>query len=292
MLHVFENEEDRLKMKSLMEQTESGTYLPHGLTIPTYHIVERKYKKTRKHKKKPLHKISETMDQIETPWGYVQDAATGAVLPNKREFVEVFEEVVPFEEWMYDSVSNKCITIEINDSTDINSKEMNILVEHPNLLVSQLDLDEERELEEEEQMRRALAIDREHSGADVLKTIVSQTFASESKDNMKLSLRIKEASTKESSHTSGQNDSDGSDDSDDDFDLDAALQDKVDSAASESRDQDPKPRPQSNGMSMTENTTYIENTEGKDGSVDESSEVEDTEDDEEEDEDESWMNIE
>lgn len=272
-----------MKMKDLIQHTESGAYLPHGLTFPTYHIVERRYKKTRKHKKKPAHKISETIDQIETSWGYAHDATTGSVIENRREYVEVIEEVVPFEEWMFDSVNKKCIVIELNESTDVNSKEMSLLVEHPNLLVSQLDLDEEREIEEEEQMRIALAIGSENTGADVLKNIVAQTFASESKETMKLSLRFKETTSgKESIYTGEQNNSDASDDSDDDFDLDAALQYKVDSNAGEQGD------PVDRGSfveNKTGNSVEIESSEGKQESNDDSGESE-------EEEDESWMNIE
>lgn len=208
---MFENESDRNAMKSKIAALDNNiSYLPHGLTIPTRNIVEKRYKKTRKGKKPSVIQIAEVMERIDKREGMTED----------KKYVEEFEEVVDCEDWMIDPITGQGRVFEFMNDDITKEENMKILLEHPNLLLSQLDLEEELEQEEEERLREKnrqtnMEQDQSQSGKPKPSTEYEVYERPSGKDAIGKKGKDNPLETKDGNDDDSESDSD--------FDFDAAI---------------------------------------------------------------------
>uniref|UniRef100_A0A7S3M8N5 TAFII55 protein conserved region domain-containing protein n=1 Tax=Spumella elongata TaxID=89044 RepID=A0A7S3M8N5_9STRA len=120
VLQVFETAAERDVMRGQICKTINGDYMPSGLTPPTADIVKRRFELTRKNDSYLPYRIRSVIDEI----GHFGNGTGRLVNPVTGEPVQdvqtttavevmsetVVEEVVDFEEWMVDPVTQSCRT--------------------------------------------------------------------------------------------------------------------------------------------------------------------------------------
>eukprot|EP01035_Chromulina_nebulosa_P017629 gene17629-23206_t len=237
ILYVFLNENDRNNFRSkLIEYSPNNKVLPSGLTQPTEHIYERRYKHTRigKLQQHSILLMNEVVDEIEKPW--TATTSNPADLSNDIEnmsgsgifeYVDKYEEIVDLEDWMIDPTTNQGISVNIypNDWLDYYSGKPNpsieLLLRHPNVILKQFDIDEEKLFLENSKF--------------------SQLYGNTSTKvdaNINLSTNIDPPILKQTNQKLDNIESESDDEDDDDFDLDinAALKEKLNSQVNSNND--------------------------------------------------------
>lgn len=117
VLQVFETQQERDAMREKICKTPNGDYMPSGITPPTADIVKRRFEPTRKTDSYLPYRIRSLIKEIgefgSRP-GRLVNPKTGEEVdgddPQSASAVEVVdetvtEEVVDFEEWMVDPVT-------------------------------------------------------------------------------------------------------------------------------------------------------------------------------------------
>lgn len=203
-------------MRKLNSKSDNDYYFRNGLTPPTQNIVKKRFEKTRRSKKQPTSKIVRVIDEISKRWSNI--VTNDGKTTDRKEYTEIIEEVVDYEDWMLDSGTGSGKTIEISPddfyNTNSISESLNYLLQHPTLLMRQSDIELEKESEEKE----LIEIARSQEIQDI--TVVSTEPISSIVDSKNITMQ--ETETKIETEPDDSSISDESDDSN--FDLEAHLE--------------------------------------------------------------------
>ena len=225
MLVVFEGEDERQEMaESLTSNIEQGFHcIPDGITPPMRNVIERKWLK-RFNEKGPFKRaaVASICDEVLSGPSTVTDYA-------KDEVVEVFDEVVPFEEWMVESGSfhNGIFTPHSATLRYDDGQWSDMALQHPHMLNSNYLDDEEwlflksAEEAEREAQKKADAKAASAAGASVVDTgagIPESSSSSSSIKRMGLAEELEEMLGSSSGDDDDDNEEDDNRDNDDNDD--------------------------------------------------------------------------
>lgn len=195
VLHVFNNEKEKLIAYSKLCKSPHGDSFPHGLTPPTYDIVHRRFESTRPKVSFPPVYVEEVVADINMPWekswgrgGF--DESEDQVQDDKELKELIYEDVVDFEEWMVDSDNPYGISLSI-DGKDWKSPDAQLFLEHPEILLIEAEIDEDKSREEEEKVRQKLKEEEESATANTSSLIVESLVDSTSKNSFTIKINNK-----------------------------------------------------------------------------------------------------
>jgi len=105
-LHVFMSEQDFVNFyNTKMDKLDGYYYSDHGISIPSINIINRKYNNTRKQTPFPPDVVKAALQDI-MDFGL------------NKEVCEVYEEVVEFEDYMYDQQTEQGTVVNIHYNTN------------------------------------------------------------------------------------------------------------------------------------------------------------------------------
>lgn len=174
ILHVFHTEREREAMRSkLCKISTQGDYFAHGITPPTMDIVHRRFERTNKTITSTHfspHIVKEVVNDICGQWDMDLD--------DKEAKEWKFEEVVDFEDWMVDSDNPFGISFQLSGTswtTDVlsslsSSSACAIILDHPEILQIQSEIDDDRNREEYEKAKQRIK-----DAENVLRTLQNST---------------------------------------------------------------------------------------------------------------------
>lgn len=174
MLQVFKKEKERDVMRSKICKTSYGDYAPSGITAPTEDIVKRRFELTRINEDTFLpYKIRQITEEITTVNSTLSSAAQAAEskavttkgskkaakeqAKKEKEHLEqdskhqsepkkiekITEEIVSFEEWMIDPNNPQRGRTLMIDGKDWGTLDAMLLLQHPELLITEEDKEED-----------------------------------------------------------------------------------------------------------------------------------------------------
>ncbi len=141
VLHVFTSNKEREEFaKNKIKKTIHGEYAKSGLTLPTNDIVSRRFDKTNNItvlQQSAPSQILEVINDINAPW----DAETNPQHEEKEARETIYEEVVDFEDWMISKDHPNGIVINLEGQNWASCPEFQILLDHPEILNLQQDIE-------------------------------------------------------------------------------------------------------------------------------------------------------
>jgi hypothetical protein len=299
VLHVFNNEKEKLIAYSKLCKSPHGDSFPHGLTPPTYDIVNRKFESTRPKVAFPPVYVEEVVADINMPWekswgrGGI-DEGEEQVQDDKELKELIYEDVVEFEDWMVDSDNPYGISLSI-DGKDWSSRDAQIFLEHPEILLIEAEIDEDKNREEEERVLFKLKEGEESETVNTTSLVVESLGNSISKNSQvikinnnsidKSSLIIEEWEIDVSKSNNNPEDEEIEDEEDD--------YEAVKSGEDSDSEGDDMFNTEFNAAIESRNVSFAKpqvNDEKKEKEEEDEEEEEEDNNDEECDEDEDWMN--